>query len=408
MPFTQPLSKEQADTLGKLEALATAAVKARTDAEVEYESGKMTLENFTAFLAHETQYQNAAENYRRSLGGSNVAGALFPGDIGGRGTAPTSGLTATLRDNPELARQPQGAIKTPNIIEAALARPTGFGMAIDGGSLGARRVQPSFIADMPRRRLSILDYIPKGPDVDDLGGTVLEYFRVDTRTNAAAVVAAGAEKPESALTVSRQNTSLYKYAHISEAIPQEFLIGKAATWGGTGLQSFVEVDMAMSVMESFETDCLSGDGSGKPDGITHIANTGATASTGDPIADIRRAIGSLEAQNIAPDLIVVSIEDSQKLDLETDGQGRYHLGGPLDPEGSRIWRLPVVPTTGLAEGEAVVGAFGIGCVRWMGYSLLSWGTINDDHQHNQLRLVAEAGCGFAVVRPACFNIVAIA
>ncbi len=352
---------------------------------------------FEAVLRLKDAYELTAyrtEELQRQMG--LYRGSMLP--IPGDGFDASDKLVSFFQENKD-RMGPSGGKTIPSLIELALSQPaSGFQAALDGGNLGVKGRPVQLFSELPRRPLSILDLIPLAGTLDELAGTVLEYFKVTTRTNLAAAVAKLGAKPESVLTVSRESTTLFKYAHISEQVPQEFLVGQS----GGALKSFIETDMAMSVMEAFETACISGGGTTTVDGITHVSGTLTQPSSGDPLVDIRRAVTQLNLANIAADAIVLHPNDAETIDLQIDGDGNYYLGGPLGENPTRLWRIPVFVSTGLTEGTAIVGAFRDGMVRWSGISQVEWVRLNDDAKYNAYRLVAEAGAGAAVVRPGNF------
>ncbi|HML99065.1 MAG TPA: phage major capsid protein [Tepidiformaceae bacterium] len=339
----------------------------------------------------------------RGLPAGAVAGADFLGPGrglpgGGSGSGAARELAEHFAQNPEAANAPSGAKVVSSLIETALARPVhdGYRAALDGGNLGAFTLNATTWADLPRRRLSVLDLIPVAGAVEGLGGEKVQYFKTTVRTNNAATVAALAEKPESVLTITREETTMWTYAHISEQVPLQFLMTPS------GLQQFLEQDMAASVLEAHEADILAGTGTTEVDGILSVAGTLTQPSTGDPLGDIRRGLTQLNNVNIVPDALVLNPADAERLDLETDAEGQYHTGGPLSESSPRLWRTPIVVTTGLPAGTAILGNFALGAIRWTGLSRLEWGRINTDLRYNAVRLVAEVAASAAVTRPGAF------
>ncbi len=358
-------------------------------AEQEFGAASAKVDGMKLKLGHEIAARGG------QLGNSEFSGQLA---IHNGASGAAKELADYLAANPEAANAPSGAKVVSSLIESALSRPVndGFRAALDGGSLGARTYNAADWVDLPRRRLSVLDLIPIGGEVQGLGGEKLQYFKTTVRTNNAATVAALAEKPESVLTVSREETDLWTYAHISEQVPLQFL------YAASGLQEYIEQDMGMSVLEAHEADILSGTGTTEIDGITNVAGTLTQASTGDPFRDIRKGLTQLQNANIIPDALVLNPTDAERLDLETDAEGQYHMGGPLAEAAPRLWRVPIIVTTGLTAGTAILGNFRLGAVRWVGVSRIEWGRINTDFQYNALRLVAEVGASAAVCRPGAF------
>lgn len=88
-------------------------------------------------------------------------------------------------------------------------------LAPSGAAVVGQEFKPDPVA-LGQPALSLLDVIP----VVQHAIPEFAYMRQTVRTNAAAVVAAGALKPTSVYTVTRVENSLVVIAHLSEGIPQ--------------------------------------------------------------------------------------------------------------------------------------------------------------------------------------------
>ncbi len=293
---------------------------------------------------------------------------------------------------------PSGGAGLPSILASYLSRPVadgGYRAAFDvtgGGGVASPPMMTSTFSRLPHRPLSVLDLIPF-EDVAGLGGESLDYLRQTVYTNAAAVTAHLAAKPESTLSVERASTSLYTVATVSDQIPRQLL----AAFGD--LESFVSNELGLAVLESCENYALNGTGSGQPTGILN-ASIGSQAKGGDSTADaIRKAITTLRNAHVTPEAVIMNPSDLETLEMETDANGQYLLGGPVGSAPGSIWRVRVVESTALAAGTGLVGNFALGARRWMGLSRLAWSeAVSDDFAKNAVRFLAETGFGFATLR----------
>lgn len=120
-----------------------------------------------------------------------------------------------------------------------------------------------------------------------------------------------------------------------------------------------EVVLAMT-MQKVETEVVSGTGaSDRPRGIIGApgVRTQAKVTAGTKVdipATIRKALTSLgnSAQNAT---IVVNPEDLEALDLLTDKNDRYLGAGPFGSGNDSVWRRPIVASTAVTKGTALVG-----------------------------------------------------
>jgi HK97 family phage major capsid protein len=94
--------------------------------------------------------------------------------------------------------------------------------------------------------LSLLDVIP----VVQHATAEISYLRQTTRTNNAAVVAAGALKPTSVYSVTRVESSLQVIAHLSEGIPRHWLLDN------TALEAFLANELTYGLQTAVEAKVL--------------------------------------------------------------------------------------------------------------------------------------------------------
>lgn len=297
--------------------------------------------------------------------------------------------------------QPSGAVEVPNLLQSWLSHPLSprfESTAVESGTV-RRAIETNTFSAYPHRRPSILEIIPNEDVPGRLGGEALAYLRQTVYTPGAAVTAALNTKPTTVVTLERATTSLFTVANISDQIARQLLASF------NECQSWIESELTRAVAEACEAYALNGTGSSQPDGIGHVSGTGTQAKGGDNRIDcIRKAITTLQSADIEPDAIAMNPADWQDFDLETDGEGNYLFGSPGARSAPQLWGYPVYPTTALTAGTAIVGNFSLGAKRWSGMSRIAWTEAagSSDASMNAVRLVAEAGFGFAVTRPANF------
>jgi len=121
-----------------------------------------------------------------------------------------------------------------------------------------------------------------------------------------------------------------------------------------------------------------------------------------------RTVGQFE-----PDGIVLHPNDFNTFRKLKDGNGQYYGGGPFayGPYGNGgvlmqppIWGLPVVVTTAIAEGTALVGAFKLGAQIFdrEGLRVESTNTDGEDWRYNRVAVRLEERLALAVYRPLAF------
>jgi HK97 family phage major capsid protein len=214
----------------------------------------------------------------------------------------------------------------------------------------------SFVA--PDRQNELITLARRVPRIRSLlapGETtsnVVHFVKENVVTNAAAMVAEGAEKPESNITYEADETSVRTLAHWIKASNQ--ILADAPQ-----LQSIIDTSLRYMLDTVEDTQLLSGSGSGE--NLTGLI-TAATAyaspwtSVGDTRIDvILKAIAQCETGSQLPctGIILNSLDWAQMLGIKTD-DGDYLSGGPFSANPPTLWGRPVVATTAMTAGQFVV------------------------------------------------------
>lgn len=229
---------------------------------------------------------------------------------------------------------------------------------------------------------------------------VISYYEETTFTNAAATVAEGGTKPESALAFTERTDTVRKIATWIPAT-SEFLEDNA------GIRSYIEGRLRFMVERTEENQLLNGNGTAPNiSGILDRSGIQTVASTNDLDA-IYNAITEVRVDGQAePTAAVIHPLSWQNLRLAKDSNGQYHGAGPFAgaDQGERIWGLPVRVTPLIAEGTALVGAFRpfSQVFRKGGIRVVASTEHSTYFVENKVAILAEERLALAVYRPAAF------
>lgn len=204
---------------------------------------------------------------------------------------------------------------------------------------------------MPRRGLTIRNLL----QVVQVTGNSVEFAKQTGRTNNAASVAEGAEKPQSELKYDLVNAPIRTLAHwvlasrqILDDVPQ--------------LQGFIDQELRYGLAYVEDNMLLNGAGTGTDlNGIY----TQATAMSANPmvvatptkIDVIGAAILQQNLTDLPADGIVINPSDWTSMQLIKDTAGAYILGNPQDNVAPRLFGLPVVVTPAMTVDKFLVGNF---------------------------------------------------
>ena len=276
------------------------------------------------------------------------------------------------------------------------------------GSFGTIERDPIVVPPMRTRR--VRDLFP----VRTTTAAVVEYFQMTGFTNNASSVAErnGANsayglKPQSSFAFVGQQAPIRTLAHW-EAAHRNVLADEPQ------LRSIIDNELLYGLRLQEDTQILNGNGVGE--NLTGILNTsgiqtynwssGATLPVPDTKADaIRRAATLAYLAYYEPTGVVVHPNDWEDIELTKNTQGTYLMAMSMQVGSeARIWRMPIVDTPAIAEGTALVGAFGTGAQIYDREEA----SIRISEQHsdffvrNAIVILAEQRLALAVKRPESF------
>lgn len=266
---------------------------------------------------------------------------------------------------------------------------------------GGALVQPQVLQPIiptPLPQTTVLDLLASGNTSSNAINSLVETLF----TNAADAVAEGAVKPESTLTFAGVMDPVRKVAHwlpVSDELLED----------EPGMQSYVDQRLKAGVRVALDRELLNGSGVAPHiDGILNRDGLAAPVAqgAGGPLDAIAQQIGAIEtATNLTVDGIVLNPTDWLMMQLLKDSNGNYLGGSPFTGSPGTLWGRRVAPSTGMAAGTALVGAFKTAAMVFLkgGLRVEISNSHSDYFIRNLLAIRAEVRAALAVFRPAAFG-----
>ena len=279
------------------------------------------------------------------------------------------------------------------------------------GSFGT--IQRDAIVVPPMRTKRVRDLFPTRTTT----AAVIEYFRMTGFVNNAAAVSERSgtpanftAKPQSSFTFVGEQAPVRTLAHW-EAAHRNVLADEPQ------LRSIIDNELMYGLRLQEDSQILNGDGTGE--NLTGVLQTSgiqtydwsdgaysSVAGLSDTKADaIRRAATLSFLAYYEPTGVVLHPNDWEDIELTKDGNGAYVVAVSVAMGGEqKLWRIPVVDTPAIAEGTALVGAFGTGAQLYD----REQASIRISEQHadffvrNAIVILAEQRLALAVKRPEAF------
>lgn len=206
------------------------------------------------------------------------------------------------------------------------------------------------IEGLSRRKTRVRDLLTVVPT--DSGS--VDYARQTTRTNNAAPVAEGAQKPTSAYVWEQVNLPMRTIAHLAK-------ITRQAMDDAKQLAAEVESEMRYGLQVVEDAQLLHGDGTGQNlTGLVPAASAFAPpiqVAAPNMIDVIGIAILQQQLTEYESDGVVLHPTDWMKMRLIKDADGKYILGDPNADVPAVLFDRPVALTQAQTEGDFLVGGF---------------------------------------------------
>ncbi|MBN1248461.1 MAG: phage major capsid protein [Anaerolineae bacterium] len=180
---------------------------------------------------------------------------------------------------------------------------------------------------------------------------------------------------------------------------------KRALSDAAQIRGIIDQELRDDLNEELEDQIINGDGVGENfTGILNTAGILLQAWTVDALTTIRAARASLQVNGHAyPTALVLHPYDAAALDLLTDDTGRYYFGGPVNGQAGTVWRVPVVESESIAQGQGLMGDFRKAVIFDREQANIQ---VSDSHAdffiRNMVAILAEMRAAFGVIRPTAF------
>ena len=289
------------------------------------------------------------------------------------------------------------------------------------GSFGT--IQRDAMVLPPTRTKRVRDLFPTRTTT----AAVIEYFRQIGFTSVAApgVSASAYSTNNAAGSVAERSGSDFglKPQSSFQFVGEQAAVRTLAHWEAAHrnvladepqLRSIIDNELMYGLRLLEDNQILNGNGSGEnlrgvlqTSGIqTYDWSDGAALPVKDTKADaLRRAATLSYLAYYEPSGIVMHPNDWEDIELTKDSNGQYLIAVSVAMGGEpRVWRMPIVDTPAIAEGTALVGAFGTGAQLYD----REQASIRISEQHadffvrNAVVILAEQRLALAVKRPEAF------
>lgn len=251
------------------------------------------------------------------------------------------------------------------------------------------------IVGMPRRQMTIRNLLSQGRT----GSNAIEYARQTTRTNAAAPVTEGAQKPEANYVWTQESANVRTIAHWVH-------VSRQAMEDAAQLQTEIDTELRYGLMLAEELQLLKGDGLGQNlEGLVTAASafSPAFSVTNETMIDtLRLALLQASLAEYPADGIVLNPTDWAQIELTKDGEFRYIFANVMQLAGPQLWGCPVVQTQSMDDGEFLTGAFRMAGTIYdrMDPEVVASSEDRDNFIKNMITVRAEERLALAIKRPA--------
>jgi HK97 family phage major capsid protein len=281
-----------------------------------------------------------------------------------------------------------------------------------GGAFITTQTLPG-VVDTLFQRLTVADLLGSG----QTNTNTIRYPVEGTATSGAAGVAEGGAKPESTLGLSTVDEPVKKIATM--LVVSDEMLEDAAQ-----VESYINGRLQLFVKIEEERQLVLGAGTNELVGITgrtgvHVYARGTVDNYA--VALFKALNGTRGSALLEPDGIIMNPADWQTVRLLTDSAGQFFGGGPFQgPYGSgsniqasgqvtgaidSIWNKPVVVTSAIGAGTALLGAFSTcaSVFRRSGLSVEATNSHGSLFANNLVAIRAEERLALACFRPSAFT-----
>ena len=258
---------------------------------------------------------------------------------------------------------------------------------------------PEIFHDPGQREMRLLDLMNVAPTTSNR----IEFVRETDfdEDGATSQLNEGASKTKAAMAWELVTEAVKTIAHWIPVSRQ--ILDDAAM-----AQSHIDGRLTYSVMKELENQIIFGSGANGE--MTGIYNTDGVQTIGAPDGDdtaldhIRKAIRDVRLSEYAATGVILNPSDWADIELLKDDESRYIWVTPPAGGEMRLWRVPVIESTVMGEGQFLTGAFGLGAQVWdRQQATVRVSESHDDYfARNLLAMLAELRMALTVYRPKAF------
>lgn len=225
---------------------------------------------------------------------------------------------------------------------------------------------------------------------------VYSILRQVSRTPNAGVVAPGATKPVSAMSLQSFEKRLKIVATLSEPVNRYDLEDF------TNLDLFVQSELQYAIQLEIEDQVLNGNGTGE--NFTGLNNTSGiqlyTAPAGqvDDLVSIRKALSIFDNSGEAANVVILNPTDWEGIVTKRNSSGAFDLGTAVNEETRRVWGKPVALSGLVPSNTAWVLGESSANVSTDGRTHVDWDA-SSGFKTNELQARVETRAEVDVVRP---------
>ncbi len=283
------------------------------------------------------------------------------------------------------------------VVKAASGNGEGFKALVGSGSTAVGL--PINLPPVPETQR--VDFIRQLlPTETTLDGSI-GYMKQTLRTNNAAVVPEGTRKPTSIYTWLRIDDRVDTIAHLSEPIPRQYLDDASM------LRQLVDDDLRHGLDLALDAEIVAA--------ILAEASPAGSGLGTDPLTDLRKAITALQIADHTPSGFAMHPSDWETVELAATEQ--FAANPAMNPTNAltrRLYGYPVVVSTSIAAGQALLGDFrGSALLVMRQQARVDWsegvfdptfeaGAGATDFERNLIRFRAEMRAKLAVTRATGF------
>jgi HK97 family phage major capsid protein len=211
----------------------------------------------------------------------------------------------------------------------------------------------------------------------------------------ASVVAPGDTKPTKKLGIERVDDRLRVVAVLSEPIDKYLLADMA------NLKLWVATQLSEAILDTLETEVLTGDGTGEHFiGLANASGIQTQAYQTDKLVTLQYGISKLENYGIAPQIVALASDDWLTIQTTRNSSGSFDVGGPIDATARTAWGTKVVVVPSLTAGTGyIIGQDTVNMSTDTGNLQVEWGTPGDAFTKNQIVARVEGRFNLDVQRP---------